>query len=94
MTPKSTTVLCVIAAIAYVSVLFFLSFFVVERSESKVEANALMIRSLMERKEYHIVVSEDNNRLLRSIESQLERCCNNGGEGDEAFAPEEEEGIR
>lgn len=77
----------------YMSIAVFGIIYMLAGNRDRIDHNDALIHELQERKEYHIIVSEDNNRLLKSIESKLEGCCRNGeGNGEEESAYQAEEG--
>lgn len=60
-------------------------------NHSTVIHNEEMLELLAERKEYHISVSEDNNRLLREIEAYIhERAKSDDSEQEENVSAEDE----
>lgn len=64
----------------------------VGNNRAKLIHNEELMAVLLERKEYHVKVSEDNNRLLREIEAYIhDKCeCNNAGKAE--TVPQEAEG--
>lgn len=72
MIAKSKLIWWTLVFTLYITFLFYFSFILMAKSRGNIAHNAEMIQILMERKEYHIKVSEDNNKLLRSLLEELQ----------------------